>query len=202
MLAIFAAGVWPVVRSGAPTETRRQPAPSAVGSRSTIPAFTIPMQVVDFLPGQYDFDTTLPLQLCDFAWIAAVVALWTHSRFAAAVTYFWGLVLTSQALITPWLNADVPSPKFLGYWGMHWLIVWGRDLPGVGSAAHAPVAGLRRGRGDAAGGRLSCTSSTCSPTPTTASSWRSPAAARSWTCSVPGRSTSWPRSPSSRVCGR
>ena len=124
MLAIFAAGVWPVVRIGC---AHRDTPAARTFSRwfaLAIPAFTIPMQVVDFLPGQYDFDTTLPLQLCDFAWIAAVVALWTHSRFAAAVTYFWGLVLTSQALITPWLNADVPSPKFLGYWGMHWLIVW------------------------------------------------------------------------------
>ncbi len=124
MLAIFAGGVWPVVRLGC--AHRGTPAARTFSRwfALAIPAFTIPMQVVDFLPGQYDFDTTLPLQLCDFAWITAVVALWTHSRFAAAVTYFWGLVLTSQALITPWLNADVPSPKFLGYWGMHWLIVW------------------------------------------------------------------------------
>ena len=43
-----------------------------------IPCFTIPLQVIDFLPGSYDLQTTLPLQLCDLAWIAAVVALWTH----------------------------------------------------------------------------------------------------------------------------
>ena len=89
-----------------------------------IPCFTIPLQVVDFLPGQFSFGSTLPLQLCDFAWIAATVALWTHHRFSVALTYFWGLVLTTQALITPWLTADFPSPKFLGFWGMHFLIVW------------------------------------------------------------------------------
>ncbi len=124
MLALFVAGIWPVVRIG---RSHRGTPAARTFSRwfaVSIPAFTIPMQVLDFLPGQYDFDTTLPLQLCDFAWIAAVIALWTHSRFAAALTYFWGLVLTTQALITPWLNADVPSPKFLGYWGMHFLIVW------------------------------------------------------------------------------
>ena len=137
MLALFVAGIWPVVRLG---RSHRGTPAARTFSRwfaLAIPAFTVPMQVIDFLPGQYDFDTTLPLQLCDFAWIAAVVALWTHSRFAAALTYYWGLVLTSQALITPWLNADVPSPKFFGYWGMHWLIVWSGDLPGLGPEAHA-----------------------------------------------------------------
>ncbi|MEJ7834240.1 MAG: TIGR02206 family membrane protein [Nocardioides sp.] len=89
-----------------------------------IVAFTIPMQVLDFLPGRFDLDTTLPIQLCDFAWVAASVALWTHHRFFVALTYFWGLVLTTQALVTPWLNADFPDPRFIGYWVMHLLIVW------------------------------------------------------------------------------
>ena len=124
MLAIFVVGIWPAVRLG----RRHRDTPAARtfsrGFALAIPAFTIPMQAIDFMPGQYDFDTTLPLQLCDFAWVAAVFALWTHHRYAVALTYYWGLLLTSQALITPWLNADFPSPKFFGYWGMHSLIVW------------------------------------------------------------------------------
>jgi hypothetical integral membrane protein (TIGR02206 family) len=124
MLAIFVAGIWPVVRLGRSHRGTDQAVRFSRGFAIAIPLFTVPMQAVDFLPGQYSFNTTLPLQLCDFAWIAATVALWTHNRFAVALTYFWGLVLTTQALITPALSAGFPSPKFLGFWAMHILIVW------------------------------------------------------------------------------
>ena len=124
MLAVFVVGIWPVVALG----RRHRGRPSAVRVSRIyallIPCFTIPLQVIDFLPGNYDLQTTLPLQLCDFAWIAAVVALWTHRPTPVALTYYWGLALTTQALITPALNLDFPDPKFIAYWGMHLLIVW------------------------------------------------------------------------------
>lgn len=124
MLAIFVAGIWPVVLLGRRVRgTDREPVVSRAFALA-IPLFTVPMQVVDFLPGQFSINTTLPLQLCDLAWMAAVLALWTRHRFPVALTYFWGLVLTTQAMITPWLHADFPSPKFFGFWGMHFLIVW------------------------------------------------------------------------------
>ena len=34
------------------------------------------------------------------------------------------MVLTTQALITPSLSANFPSPKFIAFWGSHILIVW------------------------------------------------------------------------------
>lgn len=89
-----------------------------------IPCLTVPLQVVDFLPGNYSLHTTWPLQLCDLAWVAAVAALWTRHRFPVALTYFWGLVLTTQALVTPDLASPFPDPKFLAFWAMHFLIVW------------------------------------------------------------------------------
>lgn len=124
MLAVFVLGLWPVVVLGrrvrdTPGEMRTSRIYAVL-----IPCFTIPLQVIDFLPGNYDLQTTLPLQLCDFAWIAAVVALWTHRTTPVALTYYWGLALTTQALITPALNSNFPDPKFLAYWGMHLLIVW------------------------------------------------------------------------------
>jgi hypothetical integral membrane protein (TIGR02206 family) len=123
-LAVFVAGIWPVVRIG----RGHRGTPAAVrfsrGFAVAIPLFTVPLQVVDFLPGNYSLSTTLPIQLCDIAWMAAVVALWTHHRYPVALTYFWGLVLTPQALITPALNSPFPDPKFLAYWSMHFLIVW------------------------------------------------------------------------------
>ena len=36
-----------------------------------IPCFTVPMQVLQLLPSDYDIATSLPVQLCDLAWIAA-----------------------------------------------------------------------------------------------------------------------------------
>lgn len=124
MLALFVLGIWPVVVAGRRVRgTDREVILSRVFALA-IPAFTVPMQLIDLRPGRFDFDTSLPLQLCDFAWIAAVVALWTRHRFPVALTYFWGLVLTTQALITPDLATGFPDPKFLGFWGMHYLIVW------------------------------------------------------------------------------
>lgn len=123
-LVVFLAGIIPIVVAG---RRLRGTDRAVVVSRCfavALPVFTIPLQMVDFLPENYDFDTTLPLQLCDFAWIAATVALWTQHRFFVALTYFWGLALTTQALITPALVSGFPDPKFLAFWGMHYLIVW------------------------------------------------------------------------------
>jgi len=124
MLLVFVLGIWPVIALG--RRVRNRPAAMTVSRTYAvlIPCFTIPLQVIDFLPGNYDLQTTLPLQLCDMAWIAAVVALWTHRPTPVALTYYWGLALTTQALITPALNNDFPDAKFLAYWGMHLLIVW------------------------------------------------------------------------------
>ena len=41
-------------------------------------------------------DTSVPLQLCDIAELAAAYALWSQRHWALTLTYFWGLVLSSQ----------------------------------------------------------------------------------------------------------
>lgn len=124
MLAVFALGVWPIVRIG---RAHRGTDTALWFSRAVavaIPLFTLPLQILDFTPGEYDFQTTLPLQLCDLAWLAATYALWTHRPYAVALTYYWGLTLTTQAVITPALAEEFPSPKFIAFWGTHLLIVW------------------------------------------------------------------------------
>ena len=87
-------------------------------------AVTVPLQVLYFTPEYWDLDKTLPLQLCDLASGVAVYALWTRRRWAAALTYFWGLTLTSQAILTPDRAADFPYPIFVLFWAMHLLVVW------------------------------------------------------------------------------
>jgi len=125
MLAVFAVGVPSVillgrrVRDDADRARRTSRAYAAA-----IVCFTVPMQSIDFMPGRFDIGTTLPLQLCDLAWVAAAYALWTHHPTAVALTYYWALVLSTQALITPSLNRDFPDLKFIAFWGMHLLVVW------------------------------------------------------------------------------
>lgn len=89
-----------------------------------IVCFTVPLQVLQLLPGDYDLQTSLPLQLCDLAWIAAALALWTRHWAPTALVYFWGLTLTVQGIITPALEQGFPSPRYLMFWGMHFGTVW------------------------------------------------------------------------------
>ncbi len=88
-------------------------------------AFLVPVEVYWLLPGQSGIAHSLPLQLCDLAAMAAVWALWSHSPTAFALTYFWGLTLTSQAFLSPELNGpDFPSLQFFSFFGMHSLVLW------------------------------------------------------------------------------
>jgi hypothetical integral membrane protein (TIGR02206 family) len=82
------------------------------------------MQVLQLLPGEFDLAKSLPLQLCDFAWIAAVLALWTRHWAATALVYFWGLTLTIQGIVTPSLTDLFPHPQYFMFWGMHFFTVW------------------------------------------------------------------------------
>ena len=103
------------------------------------------MQVLQLVPSDFDFNTSLPLQLCDFAWVAAVVALWTRHWSATALVYFWGLTLTVQGIVTPSLTDLFPDPRYFMFWGMHFATVWaavyltfGLRVPVTGAAIGSP----------------------------------------------------------------
>ncbi len=88
-------------------------------------ALLVPLEVYGMLPGHWLIGSSLPLQLCDLAAMASVWALWSHSPTAFALTYYWGLTLTSQAFITPNLNGpDFPSIEFIMFFTLHSLVVW------------------------------------------------------------------------------
>jgi hypothetical integral membrane protein (TIGR02206 family) len=96
--------------------------------------FTVPFQVLQLLPSDFDLGTSLPLQYCDITWMAAVVALWTRAWWAVALTVFWGLTLTIQGVVTPSLGQEFPDPRYFMYWGMHFLSIWAAGwLVGSGS---------------------------------------------------------------------
>jgi hypothetical integral membrane protein (TIGR02206 family) len=41
-----------------------------------------------------------------------------------ALTYYWGLTLSVQGVLTPSLTQLFPSPRFFTFWAMHFLVVW------------------------------------------------------------------------------
>lgn len=77
-----------------------------------------------------DIRTSIPLQLCDLAELMAAYALWSQRHWAYALTYFWGLLLSSQALLTPDIGTpadgapDFPSHLFVTFFTLHVLVVW------------------------------------------------------------------------------
>jgi len=76
-------------------------------------------------PGQYDPAMSLPLQLCDLALVMAALALGPGWRWARALLYFWGLLLSSQGFFTPTLTHGFGHPRFWFFWSMHAMIVGG-----------------------------------------------------------------------------
>jgi hypothetical integral membrane protein (TIGR02206 family) len=77
-----------------------------------------------------DIETSIPLQLCDLAELVAAYALWSQRHWAFGLTYYWCLVLSSQALITPDVGTpdegapDFPHHLFVTFFTLHVLVVW------------------------------------------------------------------------------
>ena len=68
---------------------------------------------------------SVPLQLTDLATVVGAYALWSQKQWAYALTYYWGLVLSPQALISPALQSpDFPHYQFLAFWAIHLMVVW------------------------------------------------------------------------------
>lgn len=70
-------------------------------------------------------DHWIPLHLSDLVGLASAYALWSYRRWAYALTYYWGLVLSTQALVSPVLTGpDFPDYRFIMFWATHLLVVW------------------------------------------------------------------------------
>lgn len=65
----------------------------------------------------------LPLQLCDVATLTAGFALLTRRPLLCALTYFWGLAATMQALLTPAITVGFPQMAFVMFFVQHFAIV-------------------------------------------------------------------------------
>jgi len=67
----------------------------------------------------------LPMQLCDWAMIVIIGALWSGNRRWLEVAYFWGIGGTLQALITPNLQFGFPDLRFISFFVAHSGIIIG-----------------------------------------------------------------------------
>jgi hypothetical integral membrane protein (TIGR02206 family) len=125
LLALLCIGAVVLARIG--VHQRRRPTDPVHlrrGFAVLIAVFTVPFQVLQLLPGDFDLGTSLPLQVCDLSWMVAVWAQWTRDARAVALLYFWGLTLTVQAAVTPSLDQTYPDPRYFMFWGMHFLTIW------------------------------------------------------------------------------
>lgn len=133
VLAIFAVGAVLVVLAGRRLSGTEAEEPFRRGFAIAILVVAGSLQILQLMPGEWDWQTSLPLQLCDLGWMLGVYALWTRDRLTATITYLWGVTLTTQGIFTPDLESEFPELRFLMFWGMHLLVVWGALLavPGL-----------------------------------------------------------------------
>jgi len=67
----------------------------------------------------------LPMQLCDWAMVVIIVALWTGNRHWLEIAYFWGIGGTLQAIVTPNLQFGFPDLRFISFFVAHSGIIIG-----------------------------------------------------------------------------
>lgn len=74
------------------------------------------------LPAQFEARTSLPLQLCHLAALAVSAALLIDRRIFKTLVYYWGLGLSTQALLTPSLDDGPAILWFWVFWQQHGII--------------------------------------------------------------------------------
>jgi hypothetical integral membrane protein (TIGR02206 family) len=123
VLALFAIGTVGLVVAGARVQGRPAERTLCVVLAVATLAFGIASTVSALVP--WHLDDSLPVQICDLAWVVVAWALLTRHPTATALTYYWGLTLGVQALVQPTLTSPFPDFEFFAFWGKHLLIVWG-----------------------------------------------------------------------------
>ncbi|MEM8883169.1 MAG: TIGR02206 family membrane protein [Planctomycetota bacterium] len=75
--------------------------------------------------GWLNIRNALPIELCDAAAFAVILALWTHRIAVFELAYYWGLTGTVQAMLSPDLPFHFPHPEFIRFFVLHGGIVVG-----------------------------------------------------------------------------
>jgi len=125
LLGIFAAGCIAVAVAG--RRLRGRPILEARARRTAAVLILVscgPFEALDWVHAVHYWRSSLPIQICDFGWFVAAVALLTGSRAWSGLLYFWGLTLCVQGVITPDLDHLFPQAQFFGYWIRHLAPPW------------------------------------------------------------------------------
>ena len=96
---------------------------TAVLALVNLSAFPLSLAAWYALDAPKSLENFLPLQLCDVATLTAGFALLTKRPLLCALTYFWGLAATMQALITPAITVGFPHMAFVMFFVQHFAIV-------------------------------------------------------------------------------
>nr|WP_090339197.1 TIGR02206 family membrane protein [Mycolicibacterium malmesburyense]CRL67364.1 putative integral membrane protein [Mycolicibacterium malmesburyense] len=127
VLAIFAVGVALLIWVGRRQTEAQARMFSRVFAVMILAAFVVALVYKIIRP---DIQTSVPIQLCDIAELTAAYALWSQRHWAFALTYYWCLLLSTQALITPDVGTpregapDFPHHLFLTFFVLHVFAVW------------------------------------------------------------------------------
>ena len=104
----------------------------------------IAFYLVFWSKGWLDLNNGLPLNLCDWAEAALVVALLSRNQFAYELGYFWGLGGSLQGLLTPDLAAGFPDARFLIFMADHGGIIASLLYLTIGTGLRPTLASLPR----------------------------------------------------------
>ena len=75
--------------------------------------------------GAVSWEQVLPMQLCDWAMVVIIIAMWTRRPRWFEVAYFWGIGGTVQAVLTPNLPYGFPDFRFFSFFISHCGIIIG-----------------------------------------------------------------------------
>jgi hypothetical integral membrane protein (TIGR02206 family) len=85
----------------------------------TLLAYGIAIYCQKGIAGELSWEYSLPLELCHWVLISAVLALVYPSQLACEITYFWGAAGTLQAALTPDIAEGFPSWEFIQFFWSH-----------------------------------------------------------------------------------
>ena len=86
-------------------------------------AIAVANQTSELWPARFELNRSLPLHLCDIVGLIGPLAILTHHLIFRSLLYFWGIGLSTQALITPELLEGPAQFNFWVFWIPHGMIV-------------------------------------------------------------------------------
>lgn len=76
-------------------------------------------QAIEFLPARFSIHESLPFHICDVTALVAPFAVRAVRRWPRAMLYYWGLALSSQAVLQPDLTQGPARAAFWVFWIPH-----------------------------------------------------------------------------------